>query len=729
MKIYHRLLASYLIVCMIPLLLSTITIIQLEKGILQAMSQDQEKAINDIHLRLDQDLNDAASTVTLLSEEVLISSQAEKPTLNASDIHQLCRLTDVFTAAVTQQDSYYRSFCYFYRSGYLVSNKRTYHPSQNDLFAWDLDVPVQELTAAVEGSGVSLRVDTVMDRKGQGYILVLKNVYDSRYQESLSCVGIVLRLSDRLFPGTEASEVFVAQENGSMVFGSPLAQRFCQSGLPQEDQGRVALDGEQYLYSLYTSRLSGLRYGFLTPQEEYFRELRRMVVQLAIQVALYLLFGIMAAVLLSRRTWSPFQSVLLIMDKEGAKAKKGGRSLRSLADDLTHFAREKETLEQHWIHQQQNAQISRFLLGLSEDAQPLTQFLEEGQPYQAMAFIVDGPKPEEGAYTAQMSALYQALGSILEETLLEKRGGASLIVDGILTVLVQGPASKEEAAQAAALLGQAVSAPVVCYISETCTRLSEAPEAWDEVSRAFHSDAFWQARREPGAWMVSEVLQYDEKGSYEEFLRRQKMLAGSLASGSSKKAEKCLEEIIRLDLSGRGLPLEVVRQRYAAVAEILLSSQDTYRDIVGLTRRTTVGEMEDALRELFQLTSQNMPQGPAEERNAQLAQNVQAYIQENFRSPAIGVGTVAEHLGMPLSTLSHRYKAATGQGVLDTLHSCRLEEAKRLLAQGKTVREAAELAGYAESRAMIRAFKRYEGITPAQYKQDGASGEDAGKLP
>ena len=44
-----------------------------------------------------------------------------------------------------------------------------------------------------------------------------------------------------------------------------------------------------------------------------------------------------------------------------------------------------------------------------------------------------------------------------------------------------------------------------------------------------------------------------------------------------------------------------------------------------------------------------------------------------------------------------------------------LEAAKKLLKEGKTVRETAELTGYGDSRALIRAFKRYEGSTPGQY--------------
>ena len=46
----------------------------------------------------------------------------------------------------------------------------------------------------------------------------------------------------------------------------------------------------------------------------------------------------------------------------------------------------------------------------------------------------------------------------------------------------------------------------------------------------------------------------------------------------------------------------------------------------------------------------------------------------------------------------------------------KIENGKRLLQQGLTVVEAAKRTGYIDSKAMARAFKRYESITPGQYR-------------
>jgi len=55
--------------------------------------------------------------------------------------------------------------------------------------------------------------------------------------------------------------------------------------------------------------------------------------------------------------------------------------------------------------------------------------------------------------------------------------------------------------------------------------------------------------------------------------------------------------------------------------------------------------------------------------------------------------------------------------MLDAINRVRLARAKELLARdGVSIAEAAVRVGYYNSNAFIRTFKKYEGITPGQYK-------------
>ena len=96
---------------------------------------------------------------------------------------------------------------------------------------------------------------------------------------------------------------------------------------------------------------------------------------------------------------------------------------------------------------------------------------------------------------------------------------------------------------------------------------------------------------------------------------------------------------------------------------------------------------------------------------------VQSYIEKNYADPQMDVQYLAEKFLLSTSHLSRNYKKVTSIGVRDNIHIVRIAKAKELLMQGMSVQEIAEKVGYVESRALIRTFKRYEGVTPGQYRE------------
>ena len=73
---------------------------------------------------------------------------------------------------------------------------------------------------------------------------------------------------------------------------------------------------------------------------------------------------------------------------------------------------------------------------------------------------------------------------------------------------------------------------------------------------------------------------------------------------------------------------------------------------------------------------------------------------------------------MRIFYLSKTFKKATGKGLLDYIHTLRIEKAKELIkSTDKSLKVIAEEVGYSNNLTLIRAFKRYEGITPSAYKE------------
>lgn len=100
-----------------------------------------------------------------------------------------------------------------------------------------------------------------------------------------------------------------------------------------------------------------------------------------------------------------------------------------------------------------------------------------------------------------------------------------------------------------------------------------------------------------------------------------------------------------------------------------------------------------------------------------LSKKVQKYILENYMDPDLNISLTSQHFDMTPNYLSSIYKKQTGKSLLDYINTMRLEHAKGLLEEGKSVVEAAEQTGFRDSGTFIRAFKKKYGITPGQLKK------------
>ena len=83
----------------------------------------------------------------------------------------------------------------------------------------------------------------------------------------------------------------------------------------------------------------------------------------------------------------------------------------------------------------------------------------------------------------------------------------------------------------------------------------------------------------------------------------------------------------------------------------------------------------------------------------------------------VTLGSLADYLNMNPSYLSRLLKKETGSNFVDILTQVRLEKAKQLLNEGIRVAEVGEKVGYAEYAYFYQVFKRFEGISPSEYKR------------
>lgn len=92
------------------------------------------------------------------------------------------------------------------------------------------------------------------------------------------------------------------------------------------------------------------------------------------------------------------------------------------------------------------------------------------------------------------------------------------------------------------------------------------------------------------------------------------------------------------------------------------------------------------------------------------------YINEHF-TENINLDILAQNIFVSGYYLSHLFRKEMGVTFSDYLSKVRIERAKELLMEGKSVEDTAEAVGYGDGNYFIKIFKKYVGITPSKYRK------------
>lgn len=104
-------------------------------------------------------------------------------------------------------------------------------------------------------------------------------------------------------------------------------------------------------------------------------------------------------------------------------------------------------------------------------------------------------------------------------------------------------------------------------------------------------------------------------------------------------------------------------------------------------------------------------------KNEDLSNKIHEYVQSNYHNSSLSVELVADAFAISPSYLSRLFKEQSGGNFIDYVHYIRLEKAKELLSSSEeTIACIAGKTGYNSIYNFTRVFKRYEGVTPTEYR-------------
>lgn len=219
---------------------------------------------------------------------------------------------------------------------------------------------------------------------------------------------------------------------------------------------------------------------------------------------------------------------------------------------------------------------------------------------------------------------------------------------------------------------------------------------------------------ETGPRIRSELLELDKK------------LITKLQAADLPGVKYVLQEMIDREFIQATPTVKILRIRLGGVCCKILDVLDDLHDQLGelyykvnpgprLCQAQTLAELTSALGDIFDaiLEEQNNTQ---QEPKPQWVDKMAVYINQHYTDENLGLTEVSSQFGITPSYATRVFKQYTGHGIYETIQHVRLSAAKDLLHTDLTMKQIAQTVGYTSFLSMNRAFKKYEGTTPSQFR-------------
>ncbi len=567
------------------------------------------------------------------------------------------------------------------------------------------------------------------------YTLPIANFFNpSRYEQTPSRFGILLTASGVRLNSAQAEDLPVGALAAGLDGDTGVAS--------------LRLSDDSTLFAVRSQRSDRIYY-FVMPRNAYNRRVTDLSRFLIASLVVFVLVSLLVIWLSVRRQYKPLKRLMLVIDSEKADSLTK-RDYELILDCLSELKKERDGYKSLFIDE--SPRLRRLLL---------LSLLTESAPGEALAEAslrmlgIDLPHPycmvviadildHAGMFfeNAEASPLLGRflIQNILTDLLPEEARAEYLEEDDSLIVLLNLPASGSPQASlnhiedrllfAADFLARELN--LLCRFSASAMHLGKErfSEAYFEALECAHGIG-------PNERSVAVFGAVPAKAA-QEFIYLQpfpeeqaQRLKAALRSGNEARAASIVRSVFAAAQECADLhPLlykSVCRQLVSAFVDVLseppVASEPLNRklwDLLDLdTRSMPARGVEERLLALCGEAAACV-RTVGTDRQRRLLQDINAYVEEHFADPDLGVTRIAEVFSMSVSSLSAFYGHSGEMGLCKYINAVRVRRACALLTENAdlSVEEAAARVGYTNVRTFSRVFSAEMKCPPGKYRAD-----------
>lgn len=542
--------------------------------------------------------------------------------------------------------------------------------------------------------------------------------------------------------------IAVMDEDGSIITeegNEAIGQIFLDNTVDRaRDRDQVIYEGEKYFISSASSDYNNWLYVIAVPYSTMMKQVNFVYRLAIILVLLLVVIGLLLAFYQARKKSSPVIGLLGLLSEDSETKYYGDKEVyQYLKGNIEEIKLSNSVLAERISEQQpllKHDLISRVFEGdiqNNEEIQLLQEYsgIELGSRlYQILIIRIKG---YEMVYKENRREL-EIKRALVEDEVYSLFGSTSLVhysKDLELTVLVGLPDYIEGeipvqnymavlSRDYVSKLSEDYGIKVLISYSRPIESLTQVPDARYNAKRAMRYNLFYD---EADVVSINDVP--DSRSGYSYSSEQEIRLMNLIKSGDREQVVGLLEEVFLHNAKSEYMVPVMLRQLLSDIYGTLVKvSEETHfesdqlsEDIVNLAYALSEEDnyllLFDRIKEAYAKLADNISNHKAK-KISDLCQAITVYIGEHYADPNMSLTEIAEHFDLAEVYLSKFYKEQTGKKLFSEVEALRMTKAASLLmVDHMTVEHIASVSGFNSASVFRRAFKRYYGVSPSQYKK------------
>lgn len=741
---------SYIIILIIPVVTSMFTYVLSAQTIRNEITSTNQYMLRQVSQDIDNIMRNVekAYNTYMSNEDVLRLIDAAQVDVQTRQRLLNRILTDVSPGAVLEQDVY-QSYIYFKRLEFVLTDSSKY----------DLEIAheVLEISPDISMEDWLSTLDAVSEKciwqQSPDKICIAYPMYSRMFVDNAAV--FVAELSQEYTAKIKQSIQELDKAGFLMLMpghcailsnGGTQAIPFAYEDIP-EGEGIVNVKGEgrDNVVMYKSSSYMDMKYAIMIPQAVFFNKVNYILFIIVIQVVLSLLLGLFFAFWFAKKNYMPVNNILqTISGEEGIS--EGDNEFDFIQRTVLDKIREIEDAE-HKVWRNRdivfNNMVNKLLSGGMSKQSEFEAFLAEFQiTLNSRYFVVMMVKIEdysemfagESGQEDELSSLYVvkvALANIMRELANEQYVSMVSEMDDVIVCVSNVRSADTDIGALADKMQSLIRTYLHVEVSVSISNVHEdflsIPACYKEASEAMD----YRTVLGVGNIIRFAEISPSESAAYRFTVEQEVRIINSVKGGDFGQASAVVEEVLNEDVL-RNMPVELCRCLMFDLTSTVMKSINAVEEIAGthgeiwdtiapmdsLLSCKSVMEMKtatlDSLRRICEYIQQQRST-----RGTRLKEDIVRYVNENYARTDLNVNMIAESFGRNPTYISRYFKEQANIGLLDFINQVRINHAKELLSSNKriSIGEVVEKVGFLNSAALIRVFKKYEGITPGQFRE------------